>query len=203
MVAPLINTIIFDMGGVIFKNGTREAINVLTSKYNVEAQIAHDIYNGSLSWDLRAGLLSSDIYWAVVQDKYGKYDFWNKLNLKELWYEQFTPLSGMLELLNSLNGKARLGIISGNIEDRVEYLFKKYKLRQLFNFEAYSFTFNLHKNDPNLYKGVIEKFNINAKNALFIDDNLDCLEAANQCELRTYLFKDSHQLKQEIIKYGI
>lgn len=191
------------MGGVIFQDGTCEATKILTSKYNIENSVANDIYHGPLSWDLRAGLLSSDEYWAAIQEKYRKYDFWNKLNLKKLWYEQFTPLSGMLELLNSLKGKVRLGIISGNIEDRVEYIFQKYQLKQFFDFEAYSFTYNLHKRDPELYLSVIAQFNINPNDALFIDDNLDCIEAAKQCGLRAYLFADSKQLRLELKNYGI
>lgn len=191
------------MGGVIFKNGTREAIKILISQYGIEESIANDIYNGSQSWDLRARLISSDKYWSFINEKYSNDALLKKVNLKNLWYEQFTPMEGMLELLYSLKGKVKVGVISGNIEDRVEYLFKKYNLHGFFDFEAYSFTFNLHKNDPALYRCVVEKFYIKPNEAIFIDDNLDCLEAAKQNGFYTHLFIDSEQLRGELKNYGI
>lgn len=199
----VIKTIIFDMGGVIFHNGTRKAIDFLMFKYNVEEYIAKDIYSGPLSWDLRIGKLTSDDYWLAVKRKYDKCDFIKSLNLKELWYDQFTPICGMLELINSLKGNFRLGIISGNIVDRVEYLFNKYNFEKYFDFQGYSFMYNLHKNDPKLYRKVINEFNIDPNSVLFIDDNADCLEAAKCCGFNTYLFANINELKRELKIYGI
>jgi len=62
---------------------------------------------------------------------------------------------------------------------------------------------NLKKPDPKIYQLLLKKFNLNAENCLFIDDNLRNVKAAIQERIPSIHFKDSNQLKEQLTLHGI
>lgn len=203
MEGNLIKCIIFDLGGVIFTNGTQQVISFLQEKYHINSDILKSIFYGQKSWDLRAGLITSDDFWKFIKATYSDQPFVHDLDLKQLWYDHYILNEGIVEILESLKDKFQIDIISGNIEDRVIYLLEKYALNPFFDFEVYSFTYHLHKNNPALYQRIIADYSLVPNECLFIDDNLDCLEAANIVGMKTILFSNAETLKKDLNHYDI
>lgn len=198
-----INTLIFDMGGVIFENGTKNVIAKLTQEYGFAKHHAEETFLGPDSWALRAGEITSEIYWQSIYERFKHVINMKDVDLQLLWYNEFKLRTEMKPLLSTLSHKYRIGIISGNIKDRVDFLITKYDLGQYFSFQAYSYQYGIHKNNPLFYEKVIQDQNIDPKTSLFIDDNEDCLIAAERNELKTILFHNVESLKRELHGYEI
>ena len=185
-----VSAIIFDLGGVYFSDGTKKVIELICEKYSVEKPILKNIYYGDRSWDLRINKISSSDYWDSI---YKQYPDLNHIDFKTLWYDSFVINHQMADLIRILAKTYCLGIISGNIADRVDYLERKYSFSHIFDFKIYSFNTGLHKIDKRLYdiaSSQLSALGIHPEETIFIDDNEDCLEAAMKVGMQTILFKN-------------
>ncbi len=199
-----ISAVIFDLGGVYFSDGTKKVVELICEKYSVEKSILNNIYYGDKSWDLRINKISSFDYWDSI---YKQYPDFNHIDFKNLWYDSFEINHQIADLIRILTKNYCLGIISGNIADRVDYLERKYNFGHLFDFKIYSFNTGLHKIDKRLYDIAATQLNaigISADETIFIDDNEDCLEAARDVGMQTILFKnDFSNLCQKLAVLGV
>lgn len=61
----------------------------------------------------------------------------------------------------------------------------------------------LAKPDPAIFKRLLERFNLNAPDCIFIDDNADNVAAAAQLGFETVLFTDAPSLRRELVERGV
>jgi 2-haloacid dehalogenase len=61
----------------------------------------------------------------------------------------------------------------------------------------------LKKPDPRIYQLILDRYNITAENAVFIDDNLRNIKAAINCGIHGIHFESPGQLKNSLLEYGI
>lgn len=199
-----ISAIVFDLGGVYFSNGTKKVIELIHKNYAVSKSILTDIYCGEKSWDLRINKISSYDYWEYI---YNKYPNLSNIDFKNLWYEAFTLNSDINHMVKALAERYCLGIISGNISDRISHLEKKYNFEHFFTFKIYTFNTGIHKNNKELYtilSAQLKALKIPAHETVFIDDNEDCLQAASRVGIKTILFKDDYAyLQQQLLAFGV
>ncbi len=199
-----VSAVVFDLGGVYFSDGTKKVIDFLNKNYSISMPILQDIYYGDKSWDLRINKISSYDYWTYV---YKKYPHLNNIDFKYLWYDSFTIDYKIHHMVKSLSKKYYLGIISGNISDRVDYLEKKYCFKHLFDFQLYSFSTGLHKIDKRLYtlaSTQLKVMKIPTYETIFLDDNEDCVKIASEVGMYSILYKnDFKKLSQQLRELGV
>ena len=100
---------------------------------------------------------------------------------------------------------------------------KGYKIYILSNFSRKAFTdcadeldyvkkadvavisYNIHliKPDPKIYEYILDTYDINPKEAVFIDDNPANIEAAKKFGINTVLFKDKGSADEELHRLGV
>ena len=56
-------TVIFDIGGVYFSDGTRIAIDSIAAKYDISRDVVADFINGEPGREYRIGRISGDQFW--------------------------------------------------------------------------------------------------------------------------------------------
>lgn len=59
----MIQTLIFDFGGVVFTNGTRNAVEEISSKYRVSKDEVGNVLCKELGTWYRTGLLDAQEFW--------------------------------------------------------------------------------------------------------------------------------------------
>ncbi len=198
-----IKAIIFDLGGVLFENGTRSVMNYLRHQHLIEQDVLDDIFYSMKCFDLRSGKLSSSEYWNEV---YLKYPMLNSLDLKTIWYEHYTLNQSVSKIVEKLKKKYILGVFSDNIPDRVEFLKRKYSYHNNFDFELYSYELGYNKLSPksiNRLLGELSKRNIFAQEVIFIDDHKDCLVAAEKASLMTLQYSNPANLEEQLMRHGV
>lgn len=201
-----IKSIIFDLGGVVFENGTQTTIQFLNEQFGVDNKILIEIFYGNLSWDLRKGKITYRDFWDTIYRQFP--NFFKKVNdnAETYWHDSYTIKPSILNMLQNLKGTYCLGTLSGNIKERIDFLEDKYRFSNLFDFTIYSFDLKEDKLSDKLYDQAIfelSKRRILPKESLYIDDNLDCLDVASKLGFNVYLFNNMDKLKIEICKYGL
>ena len=66
-----------------------------------------------------------------------------------------------------------------------------------------SYQVGLIKPDPAIYRLLLDKYDIDPKEAVFIDDNKDNIEAAKQFGLSTILFTSREDADKKLYELGV
>ena len=93
-------TVIFDLGGVYFSNGTRTAIDAIATKYAIARDAVEDILNGEPGREYRIGKISAAQFWQRAKTSWKIQDSTESLSL--LWCSSYRPNEGTVKLVDRL-----------------------------------------------------------------------------------------------------
>ena len=198
-----IKAIVFDLGGVLFKDGKANAVKKLAKGNNYDERIVMDILKSPQAIDLRKGLVSDDDFWKWVQQQLP--DGYDALVIKQAWYDGYVLDKGVFNLLIKLHGKYELVVFSGNIKSRVEYLDKKYGFRKFFNLEVYSYDHHFNKPEKGFFEALIRKSGLQPQEMIFIDDTEEAVKPAQEFGINGLVYETGniHQLENDLRNFGI
>lgn len=205
MMSNKINTIIFDLGGVlidwnpkyvydkVFEGDTEKSDwflnNICTSAWNVQQD---------------AGRLMSVATEELVA-QYPQYE-----DLIRLFYKRWPDmLKGdipeTVDVLKALKASNKYRIYAlTNWSDESFYIAReRFEFLQLFEGILVSGTEKMIKPNRDIYELCLTRFNINPQQAVFIDDNLPNILGAQAVGLHTIHFKDAKQLQTDLQHLGI
>ncbi len=204
----MIKVIVFDLGGVYFSDGTKIALEKISSLLNVSKERLEQLFHGKegfLGGLFYRGKIEAGDFWKKVSEELGISSS-EALRLREIWYSSYVPNNGMNELLQKLAKNYHLIVFSGNTKERVEYLERRYNFKQYFNAFVFSFDVGGTKKDKIFYTALIKQLN-NRKalpeEVVVIDNKEKPLEMATSLGMKTVLFKDVTQLQWELERLGV
>lgn len=125
----------------------------------------------------------------------------NQLRSESLEY--FGWNEEMLHFLRRAHHKYHLALISNHIEDWLEYLLDKKKLRTLFDTVISSYASGTAKPDKRMYLFAVQQLGISPNECVFIDDMRENLVPAKEMGMKTIKFTSTEQCLEELEKMGI
>ncbi len=175
--------IIFDVGNVILNFDRKEVLPRFTDDIKVQEFIEENVIN-SPEWLgyglLDIGYITREEMISQIQDrtnhKYEKeteefiINFPNYLNL----------YSEVINLIKRLKNNGYNIYLLSNMSS---YVYNSIKDSELFNYlDGYVLSYQEHKIKPykSIYNTLIDKYNLDVNNSLFVDDNLKNIETANE-----------------------
>lgn len=196
-----IDTIIFDVGGVLLPN------------YN-------EFIKKDIAKTLDIKLDAVELAWGELMPKLGS----GKINEKEFWHEfktltkftseiktdallfremdnRYATFSFVSDIVHGLK-KYKLGIISDTIEAHSSCL-AKHGLFKPFSVKIFSHEVGFRKPNPEIYKIALERLNSIAENTIFIDDDKKNVEAAQSLGFNGIVFTNDLDLKKDLEEFGI
>ena len=97
-----------------------------------------------------------------------------------------TPMPSVVEAIHDLNSRGfNLYILSNMQEHCWEYLTANYSFWALFTGNVVSYKVNLIKPNPEIYRYILEKYDLEPANTLYLDDMVDNINVANNFGLNT------------------
>jgi HAD superfamily hydrolase (TIGR01509 family) len=190
-------TVIFDIGGVYFSDGTRIAIDAIAAKYEIGRDAVAGILNGEPGRKYRTGRISAEQFWkrAIRQ--------WNIQSsagvLSQLWCSSYQLNEGTVRLVDRLKKASHeLLYLSDNTAEKVAYLDAKYAFLEKFDDGIFSHIAKCRKPDPVIYQLLLGKASHPADACIFIDDKPANLEPAKKLGMQVVAFKDSSQLEKQL-----
>ena len=119
------STIIFDLGGVYFNDGTRLAIDAIAARLGIDRQAVAGQLNGEAGAAYRTGRINVDQFWQQAAAVWQIQASTEKLST--IWCESYQPNRGTVRLVERLKTAShQILYLSDNTKERVDYLEKKY-----------------------------------------------------------------------------
>lgn len=198
----MIKTLIFDLGGVYFTDGTGSTPGKFRQLFDIPDAKTHEVLNGPLGMWYRMGLLPEEAFWREAQAIFGTdLDF---RRLRDVWLSGYVPIDGTVDLIENLkdNGYEIL-YLSDNVAERIAYLEDKYRFMQHFHSGVFSYAANMLKPDIGIYKLVLRSTKSSPSECVFIDDKEKFLVPARTLGMKAVLFQDPLQIRDDLVSLGV
>ena len=115
-----------------------------------------------------------------------------------IWNDIFTENGEVSEIVRSLKGKIRLGLVSNTNALHFDYIASTFPVVNSFDRWILSHEVGFKKPSPEIYQKAIEWASVEPQNILFIDDMQRNVEVAVSLGIQGIRFVSAHQLKEEL-----
>lgn len=200
-----IDTIIFDLGGVLVDwkpeyvyrkvfDGNEEKVqwflkNVCTPEWNMEQDAGRTIAEGN----------------SIKINEFPEYEDFIKVFYKE-WPHMFSgPIHENLDLFKKLkaSGKYKIYALTNWGSEKWDKALELFPFFNDFDGAVVSGQEKTRKPFPQIYKIILDRFNISPEKAIFIDDNNDNVLAARDLNIHGIHYKNHQQLIQEFKNFNV
>ncbi|MGX5688761.1 HAD family hydrolase [Arcticibacter tournemirensis] len=120
------------------------------------------------------------------------------------WEEMLAgAIDGTVEIFKRLkdSGKYKIYALSNWSAETYPIAVKRFEFLNWFDGVVVSGAEKLRKPFPEFYQLLLDRYNLKAEEALFIDDNLRNVEAARDLGIESIHFQSSEQLEKELASY--
>lgn len=119
-------------------------------------------------------------------------------NFKLIWNDIFWENEEVSQLIRSLKGKKRLGLLSNTNPLHFDYASKKFPILKVFDRWILSHEVGFKKPAPQIFLKAIEWASVEPEKILFIDDMESHVKAAVSLGMRGIRFVSSEELKDHL-----
>jgi len=150
----VIRVAIFDLGGVLFSDGTNHFINLLERDFGVSPGLAREVINGSIGRQYREGKVSRESFWYQTKSLLGLDE--PVTNLERLWIDSYEINEEVRDLISSLQPTCTVLYLSNNVRERVAALDKLHQFLSLFDGGIFSYAVGHSKPEAAIYRLIME-----------------------------------------------
>lgn len=199
----MIKNVIFDIGAVLVDWNPRYYYRtVMDDEAQIEkflTEVCHFEWNHTLDlgrpWDdARAELMAKFPEYETMIDAY-----WHN------WLEMFSgPIHESVDILMDIKRRGYPVYALSNWNNvKFPIAMQEFPFLRLFDGRIVSGEVKLAKPDPRIYQLLLDTYNLNPRESLFIDDRLDNVESARALGIEAVQFISPRQLEQDLIQYGV
>ena len=196
----MIKNYIFDLGNVVLILEWDKVLN----KYNItneEKELLRKHVFNSKEWELLdEGVISKEEAIKIMKSNLPEKLHQYCTDIMDTWKEGLTINNEIVELIKEIKNKGYNTYVLSNAPIEIDDFLKQNNLTKLFDGIILSAFEKLAKPNKEIYKLILNKFDLKAKESFFIDDKLENVEAAKKLEIDAFQFdyKNIEALKDYI-----
>jgi putative hydrolase of the HAD superfamily len=194
-----IEAIIFDIGGVIWLPPEAPLSAKWAARCGLDAEAFDNIVYGS-QWGEQAliGAVTREEIWANI----GQSLALSGDDLQELEQDYWHGIwdTELLDYVRTLKPKYKLGIISDAYTD-ARKMVREWVNEELFDVIVFSAEEGIHKPDPRIYQRALQRLDVAAETAVFIDDRAHNVAGAKQLGMHAFQYQGLAHLKNTLNNY--
>lgn len=193
-----IKSVIWDMGGVLLRTEDHDPRAQLANRLGVRQEELYDaVFNSDSAIRATLGEIDAGEHWENVGKCFGlsgealqwfSVQFWKGDRLDR----------ELMDYIQSIRRLYRTGLLSNAWSDAREVMTKRYALLEVFDFAVFSAEIGLAKPDPRIYQHLLDKMSLQPQQAIFIDDVLENVKAAQKVGMHAIRFRSRDQVLQEL-----
>ncbi len=193
------DVVIFDLFGVIASTQSHASRAMLVSTAAASEADFWEAY-----WALRPpydrGEMSGTRYWAAVAERLETtFESGQEQELIAQDVASWATVNDrMVELLEELSATTRLALLSNIPDDIASHYIKCHKWLDIFEVRAFSNYIGHAKPESEAYKWCLAELGIEPDQALFVDDRMENIRAAERIGIRGHLFESPERLIQSL-----
>ena len=201
MIGGMIKAILFDLGGVLFTDGTKQFIAYLHDELGVDAQQSSNLLSGQLGSQYREGKIGRNKFWETFKQELDLTA--SEDELEQNWISGYRLNEATKSLIQELSRRYDVYYLSDNVQERIDVIESKYHFLNLFKDGIFSHVVGVRKPNPRIYKLALEKVGAEPSEVVFIDDKASALEPARELGMKTILFEDAETVRQKLAQMGV
>lgn len=196
---PLKN-IIFDNGNVLT---TFSPDHMISNYFDDHHSLIKEVVFGSLWNDLDQGIIEEKQALALWKEKIPVYLHSRLEDMFTNWHHYLTPKEEMYEYMLTIFKKYHFYLLS-NAGIRHEVFKSQIPALTLMDGMVVSYQLKVNKPDPYIYQYLIEKYHLDPKECVMIDDKEENIEAARNAGMHGFVYHNNlEELKEYIYVLGV
>lgn len=195
----MIKNIIFDIGNVIVTWQPAAVVARCFPEQDTEL-LTKAMFKSELWFELNLGQITmNDLINSYHQTL--RIETEKLRNLMHLVQESLLPINGSIELLTNLHQAGySLYALTDNVHEFMIYMRKKYDFWSLFTGVVVSAEVGYLKPSPEIYETLINKYQLNREECIFIDDHLPNVVGAKAVGINSFQFTKIEQFIEDLNK---
>ncbi|MEJ5228538.1 MAG: HAD family phosphatase [Pseudothermotoga sp.] len=193
----MIENIVFDLGRVLIQ---WDPYGYMLKNFGEPvATFLNDNLFEAREWNLLdKGELEEDLLWQMMLERFPQYAQ-HITHMKENVLQILLPIEENTKLLPQLKTMDyKLYVLSNFGKRGFDYVYKTYEFFKYFDGMVISYRVKQIKPDSQIYKILIENYNIDPSKSIFIDDKLENTQTAQKIGFKVIHLKDHTVLKGEL-----
>ncbi len=196
-----IASVIFDLGGVLIEQPIPAMMNYCAERLTVSPQDllrAHERH----APDFQRGRIDEAVYWERVCGEMGvpcRSDGFLWGSAFRFAYSEYSDIFLLADLLHRKN--YRIGLLSDTEVPSMNFFLSRGYGQ--FDFLVFSCREGFIKPDRRIFELALARSGVAAERTVFIDDRPANVEGAKKAGIRTVLFRDPGQVKNELAAMGV
>lgn len=192
----MITTFIFDLGGVLFTNGTKKFVQDISKKYNIDQIKVLEVIEGDLGTQYRESKITRDAFWQKVVEELQLKESID--SLEQEWINGYELIEGTRDIIQELRNRYKVFYLSDNVKKRAEEINTKYHYMDWFDGGIFSYEVGVRKPNPKVYEFALEKAQAKPEEVVFIDDKPSALIPAKDMGIITIHFTSPEELTAKL-----
>ena len=186
-----INTVIFDMGGVLLKTANPVPREALAKRFGVtRAELETFIFMSETSLRSEVGELSDKEHWEIAL-RHFKQPVDDYMAVYNEYFSGDAIDQELLDFAVSLKSDYQVGLLSNAWVNARTQLDKHFDFINVFDVSVFSSEVGVRKPDQAIFNLMLEKMGVKAENAVFIDDMPSNVEGAISAGLHAIRYTDT------------
>jgi putative hydrolase of the HAD superfamily len=197
----MVKNIIFDIGNVLLQFKPLDYLKMVFNDDKIETLVYKEVFQSKEWIHLDRGTLTQDEAVKAISQRNPNYEVHIK-KCMDNWIDILTPIEGTVQMVKELKQKGfKLYLLSNFHSLAFENIYSKYDFFRYFDGGVISYKENLIKPETEIYNRLLDTYDLNAKECLFIDDTLANTEAADRLGMNTIHFNNYETLEDDLHKF--
>jgi HAD superfamily hydrolase (TIGR01549 family) len=193
-----IDIVFFDLGGVILRTEHQAPREHLAERLNLSYEdLVQVVFEGESARRASLGEITAQQHWEAVAGRLGR-PVAEAPGLREEFFGGDILDRELLDFVRMLRPGRRTGLISNGWADTRDYIIRN-RFDDAFDLLVISAEVGLLKPDPRIYELALHRGGTAPAAALLVDDMLANVEGAVEAGMSAILFRDTAQLRQELV----
>lgn len=190
--------LIFDMGEVLVKTFDRNPRTKLANQFNISfEELEKLVYLSDSATQAMSGKISEVDHFNFVLKVLGSPEMSINDFQKAFWGGDNIDQE-IIAFIQSLKNQYKLGLLSNAMDTTRQRLTESYNLMDYFYISIFSFEVKMVKPNPKIFPIILDKLNVAPNEAIFIDDMLENIEAADTLGIKTIHSKSTRKTIESI-----
>jgi len=196
--ANKIKTVIWDMGGVILRSEDWTPRRELAVQYGMTLESMHDFVFNSVSGKLATlGKIEEEAHWRDIGGQL-RISSETLREFRELFWAGDSLDYELAEFIRKLKTNYTTALLSNAWTNARHVLTNSKPCIDAFHVAVFSCEVGLAKPDPAIYNLILRLTSTRPEEAIFVDDFIENIEAANDAGIHGILFKNPRQAMDEV-----
>lgn len=195
-----IKAVIFDLGGVYFKDAL-SSFSDLSAKEGFSSNRFLDVIRKKYFNKIETGKMLEKEFWHKF-----KQDVGFKMPIaeaKKYFLSHHKPMPGMKKIVKDLRKKIKVGLLTNNTVAWYDMADKEFKISQDFDSVVVSASVGIRKPDKKIYKLIANKLGVSEKECIFFDDFEENISGAKRAGMNACKFVGIDDLQSKLNDFGL